>query len=183
MNKITKTIKILKEKREKILELEKEKNIKRANNDPKQFYEDSLKISNINDGMVIIITDCQVIKEKATGGISHRKVVQEIFDTISNKNIDLSKVDSDYGDVITKEYGYIFIRMASVLNGSTIIYYPNICNDFQIEKLTEFNNQIKEYNDTHNIKVTFEYNENKQPIQNNLDELITELNSKNIIKK
>lgn len=185
MSRFSETIKTLKEKRAKMAELQKIAEHKRANNDPEQFYEDSLKINNVNDGMVIIITQNEMIKEKAPGGISHRKICQDIFDTIGDKHIDFGKVDGDFGDIISKEYGCIFIRMASILNGSTIIYYPEKCNEFQIGKLNEFNETVKEYNDSkkEEFKVTFEYNGKNDTEYNNLDELIETLSANHISRK
>ena len=185
MSKFTETIKALKDKREKMIELQKQVEIKRLNNDTGQFYEDGLKLNNVNDGMVIIITKNEVIKGKALGGLSHRKVAQDIFDSISDKHIDFGQVNGDFGDIIPLEYGCIFIRMASVLNGPTIIYYPEDCNEFQIEKLIEFNDNVKKYNalKKDEFKVTFEYNGINDTINNDLDKLIEELKSKKIIKK
>ena len=183
MSRFSETVKTL--KREKMAELQKMIELRRNNNDHLKLYKDSLRINNVNDGMVVIITPNEVIKEKAPRGISHRKVCQDIIDTISDMHIDLGKVDGDFGNVIPREYGYVFIRMASVLNGSTIIYYPDKCNEFQIEKLTEFNNIVKEYNASKRdeFKVTFEYNGKNDTEYNNLDELIKTLNSNRISRK
>ena len=185
MSKLSETIKMLKEKRTKMVEMQKEVELKRANNDPEQFYEDSLKINNVNDGMVIIITQDEIIREKAPGGMSHRKICQDIFDAISDKHIDFSQVDGDYGNFIPKEYGCIFIRIASVLNGPTIIYYPESCNQFQIEKLIEFNEQVKKYNSSkkEELKVTFEYDNKSDEECNSLDELIETLNYNRVNSK
>ena len=179
MSKISIIISNLKEIRRQALQLQKEINIKRANNDICQFYVDSLKINNMNDGMVMIILKDKVIKEKALNGVSHRKVAQEIFDSLPVKHIDLSKATGDFGDDIAKEYDCIFIRLVSILNGSSIIYCPNECNQFQIDELKKFNQALKTFNSdekhTYKAESLFMINGNEG---NNLDELIEMLQDK-----
>ena len=181
MSKLTESIGILKQKRAEAINLQKQIQEKRANNDVFQFYVDSLKFSNVNDGMVIIITDKDVIKEKAIGGISHKKIAQEILDNVSDKHIDLGASDGDFGDDIPLEYGYIFIRMCSVLNGPTIIYFPQKCNDFQVDELSKFSEDTKAFNSTQKrdeFKISFEYNGKNDEVANDLDDLVARLNTK-----
>lgn len=161
----------------KKLEYLKRKNNNKETNDIIDFYEDSLKLKNVIDGMVVIITRDYVVKEKAIGKISHEKVAQEIFDSLPVNHIDFSKVDGDFGHAISTEYDSIFIRMASILNGPTIIYYPESCNEYQIKKLEEFNNSVKEFNSSKKelYKVKFEYNGRSDEDKTDLDELIEEL--------
>lgn len=177
MSKISDYIQVLKERRNELERIKREQAIKRMNNDPIQFYEDSMKIARINDGMVILITPDDELREYAPNGTSHKKVCQELIDNISDKHIDLDKVENDFGDTISKEYDTIFIRMASILNGSTIIYYPDKCSEFQIGKLEEFNDSIKRFNKKieDGLKVTFEYNGKSDKEANDLDDLIDQL--------
>ena len=147
-----------------------------------QFYEDSLKYNifdnkKLPNGRVIIITENNVIIEKAIGEISHKRVAQEIFDSLQVKHIDFSSVDGDFGHTISMEYGYIFIRMASILNGPTIVYYPEVCNEYQIRKLEEFNNSVKQFNSSKKelYRVNFEYNGRNDEDKTDLDELVEEL--------
>lgn len=180
MSKITSMLSNLKEMREQAIKLQKEANIRRASNDTLQFFEDSLKVNNMNDGMVIIILRDTIIKEKAPNGLSHRKVAQEIFDSLPVKHIDLAKSDGDFGDDIAKEYDCIFIRLVSILNGSSIIYCPEHCNDFQITELEKFNAELKTFNankrDNYQAEIQYVYDNAEG---NDLDELIKMLKSKN----
>ena len=179
MSRITSILSNLKEMREEAIKLQKEANIRRANNDTFQFFNDSLKVSNMNDGMVIIILNNTVIKEKAPNGLSHRKVAQEIFDSLPVKHIDLAKSDGDFGDDIVREYNCIFIRLVSILNGSSVIYCPEHCNEFQIAELEKFNTELKIFNagkkGNYQAEVQYMYNNTEG---NNLDELIQMLKNK-----
>ena len=177
MSKISDYINILKERRNELEKIKKEQDIKRMNNDPVQFYLDTMKISKINDGMVILITPDNEYREYAPNGMSHRKVCQELLDNISDTHIDLAEVDGDFGDIIPKEFNTIFIRMASLLNGSTVVYYPEKCTEYQIGKLEEFNDSIKKFNSTRedDLKVSFEYNGKDDQEKNNLDDVIAQL--------
>lgn len=174
----------LREKRERTINLKKEENEKRQNLDIEQFYKDSLKMGNASDGMVILITENSVEKGLSPKGISHRKVVQEMLDEMYDKHIDLSKFEFDYGEEIPIEYNCIFIRMASVLNGATVVYYPDICNEFQIKELEKFNDQIKLFADS---KIYFEYRNQTDFPNKNLDELIniikSNLENSNVVRK
>ncbi len=184
MSRINTFINNLKEMREQAISLQNELNIKRANNDIDQFYEDSLKVSNMNDGMVVIILKDKVIKEKAPNGLSHRKVAQDVFDSLPLRHIDLSKSPGDFGDDIAKEYDCIFIRLVSILNGSSIIYCPEECNEFQIAELEKFNQLLRTFNankkDIYKADVLFKINDYEG---NSIDELIEMLKEKKQIKK
>ena len=129
MSNENKKISFLKRLREKLLD---EKNEALPKDEIIQFYEDSLKISNVTNGMVVIIGDDFVVPpEKAIRGTSHQVVTQEIFDRLAMDKgidpIDFNDIQGDFGDVIPIKYNYIFIRMASILNGPTIIIQ---CFDF-----------------------------------------------------
>lgn len=159
----------LKERRQKTIKIREEENRKRQNLDVEQFFKDSLKMENAADGMVILITENSVEKRLSPKGISHKKVVQDMLDEMYDKHIDLSKEEFDYGDVIPLEYNCIFIRMASILNGATVVYYPDICNEYQIMELEKFNEQIKSLN---NSKINIEYRNQTDFPNKDLDELI-----------
>lgn len=159
----------LKAKREKTIKIREEENKKRQNLDIDQFLKDSLKVENAADGMVILITENSVEKRLSPKGISHRKVVQDMLDEMYDKHIDLSEVEFDYGDAIPAEYNCIFIRMASILNGATVVYYPDICNEYQIKELEKINEQIKSFN---NSKMYIEYRNQTDFPNKDLDELI-----------
>lgn len=184
MSNENKRISFLKRLREKLLE---EKKDALPRDEIIQFYEDSLKLSNVTDGMVFIIGDDFVVPpEKAIRGTSHQVVAQEIFDKLAMDKgiepINFNDIQGDFGDVIPTKYNYIFIRMASILNGPTIVYYPDVCSDFQIKQLEEFNNKVKTFNERekNTYKVEFEYNgRNDEQVTSDLDELIYELNKKN----
>ena len=93
----------LKKKREELLDVKRIESVNRLNNDTYQFYKDSLKFSNVTNGMVIIITPNVEIRELANGSDSHKQVAQDIFDRMSGiKHIDFSSVDGDFRDVIPK---------------------------------------------------------------------------------
>ena len=174
-------ISFLKKLRKKLLESKKEV---QNRDEIVQFYEDSLKISNAADGMVLIIGDNFTIPpRKALRGTSHQVIVQEIFDELANNNrinpINFNDITGDFGEIIPQNYNYIFIRMASILNGPTIIYYPENCSEYQIEQLKEFNDKIKAFTMANAQSIEFEYNgRNDEQITNNLDELIIELDKK-----
>jgi len=182
MSNENKKISFLKKLRESLLESKKDAQIK---DEITQFYEDSLK--HVTDGMVVIIgDDFMVPPQKAIKGTSHQVVAQEIFDELAiNKGIEpinFNDIPGDFGDAIPVKYNYIFIRMASILNGPTIVYYPEVCNEFQIKQLEEFNNKVKAFNESEKkgYKVEFEYNgRNDEQVSSNLDELLEILNSKN----
>lgn len=170
---------LLKEKRKVMKEKQKAENDKRQNNDLIQFYQDSLKFENSTTGMVTLITEDKVIKGFVPAKCSHMKICQELLDAyFPDKKINLSKVDGDFGETIPLEFNSIFIRSSSILNGPTIIYYPHVCNKYQIEKLSEFNEQIKEYNSGKReiAQVFFEYNGKSDDVVNHLDSLIGTLN-------
>lgn len=178
----------LKEKRKKLKEIEN----KRNNNDIEQFYDDSLKISNATDGMVILITENSVIKEKSPKGMSHLKTTQDIINNNNFEYLNLASIPGDFGNYIPMKYNTVFIRISSIINGPTIIYYPHICNEYQIEKLNEFNNIIKKFNINKNEyeKITVEYNGKSDDIKDNIDELLETLryrlerkNSEESVKK
>lgn len=170
MSKINKILEELKKKREEAINLKLEEDIKRSNLDINQYYKDSLKLDNVTDGMVILITENSIKKRLSPKGISHMKIVQEMLDQMYDKHTDLSSVEGDYGEVIPLEYNCVFIRMASPLNGPTIIYYPDFCNEYQISKLEKFNEQIKLFDKG---KIYFEYRNQTTFPNENIDEVIT----------
>ena len=171
-------IKVLKELRSKLINAKKIQN--KTNSDIINFYENSLKIRNVLDGMVIIIGDTFIEKKIAPGKISHEKIVQEIFDNLDVEQTDFSKVSGDFGEEIPLKYGYIFIRMSSILNGPTIVYYPEVCNEYQLEQLIKINNEIKQFNSSKSTdyNIMFEYNGKSGDISNNLDEIIDKLKTR-----
>lgn len=173
MSNENKKIRFLKALRESLIG----RNSNEEKNEIIQFYEDSLKLNNVADGMVIIITENNILYEKVPKNISHQRAVQELCDTLPGEHIDLSKVEGDFGHAIPLEYNSIFIRMASILNGPTIVYYPELCNEFQIKKIEDFNNSVKQFNASNKgmYKVNFEYNGKNDDDKTDLDELVEEL--------
>lgn len=184
MSNENKKISFLKKLKESLLESKKEV---QNRDEIIQFYEDSLKLSNVTDGMVVIIGDDFVVPpQKAIRGTSHQVVAQEIFDELAIKKriepINFNDIPGDFGDVIPVKYNYIFIRMASILNGPTIVYYPEVCTEFQIKQLEDFNNKVKVFNESkkNGYKVEFEYNgRNDEQVTSNLDELLEGLKKEN----
>ncbi|MBQ6323712.1 MAG: hypothetical protein IJI22_02650 [Bacilli bacterium] len=185
MSKISNYIEALKKKRAELVELQKDEQMKRMNCDVKQFYEDGLKLSNVNDGMVIIIRDNEEIRRMASKGFSHRKVAQEIFDELDVQHIDFSEVDRDFGELIPEMYNSVFIRMASGLNGCTIVYYPEVCTRFQFDKIHEFNDEVKNFNAEHgdDYHILFEYNGKGDVQAWNLDGLEDRIRDKVVDKR
>ena len=165
----------LKKKRLELMELKRKENINRLNYDVYQFYKDSLKLSNATNGMVIIITPENEHREIAIGSDSHRQIAQDMFDRMDVNHIDFSNVDGDFGDVIPKEYNSIFIRMASIMNGPTIIYLPDNLNEFQLDRLKLFNEDIKRFNkdNKEEFKVCFEYHNKEKDIEHDLDDILS----------
>ena len=174
MDRNSKVVNRLKEYRRELLEAKK----KREENDILQFYKDSEKISNVSDGMAIIITEDKEIREKALDKISHERVCQDILDNMDVEHIDLSQVNGDFGHTIANKYNFIFIRMSSVYN-FTIVYYPEVCNEYQIKRLEEFNNEVKLFNNKNKTKVAFQYNGQQKDFKTDLDELIEQLKKNN----
>lgn len=167
----------LKEKRSKLVKLKKEQEIRRMNCDTIQFYEDTSKIGGIGDGMVIIITPDNEYRDYAPSGTSHKKTCQAIFDSLDVKHINFSALEGDFGVAIPEEYDSIFIRMASILNGSTVIYYPEHCTEYQIRKLEEFNEDVKTFNSgvKEDMRISFEYNGKGNKEANDLDDVINNI--------
>lgn len=152
------------------------------------FYNRSLKMRYAADGMSLIIgKDFLVPPRISSRGLSHQKVCQDIFDELVREKgiepVDFDKVPDDFGNYIPLNYGYIFIRMASPLNGATIIYYPNECTEYQTQMLEQFNNRIKEFNKSSKYKAVFEYNGKSEIESYDLDELIERLNQQKYKKK
>ena len=137
------------------LELTKKK---RINCDLCQFYIDNMNFINGANGMVIIITKDNVYRKLAPKGITHKKVAQEIIDNYFDKRIDLNSAVGDYGNLFPEE-GIVFLRVAALVNGPSIIYYPNDCNDFQINELNKINDEVKEFNTSNGnqYQAVFEY--------------------------
>ena len=140
------------------------------------FYKKSANILlnpfSASDGMAIIITENDIKIEAARDITFHRGACQRIFNKLGIEK-DLSQINDDFGNVITEEYGFIFIRMSSVF-GYTIVYSHSQCNEYQIKKLQEFNETVKLFNNRSRRKVFFAYNGHND-YKENLDELIEEL--------
>lgn len=153
-------------------ELEEVKN-KRRKCDICQFFMDSMNFKNGADGMVIIITKDKVYRKLAPRGITHKKVAQEIVDNYFEKRIDLNSTNGDYGNLLSNE-GIVFIRVAAIVNGPSIIYYPNDCNDFQISELNKINDEIKEFNTSNGnqYQAGFEYSGQTSIEAHDIDEVI-----------
>ena len=177
MSRISELIGTLKDRKKQLEKIKKEQEIKRMNCDTIQFYEDTAKIAGMSDGMVIIITPDNEYREYSPSGTTYKKVCQEILDNISDEHFDLSRVEGDFGNALPKEFNAIFIRMASILNGSTVIYYPDHCTDYQMQKLEEFNNDVKSFNASRKdgLHTTFEYNGKDDYESHNLDDLIFQI--------
>lgn len=180
MGKLKSTIESIKEKRERLLELKKKAQEKRDNCDTVQFYEDSIKISNFHEGMVIIITKDKIIRERAPKNLSHESIAESIIGDIFDENVNFHDVDGDFGNIIANKYGCVFIRMVSVLNGASMIYYPSSCSDFQISELIKFNDEVKLFNTNKrdNLKACFDYYDKGDVIENNIDNVIAEITKK-----
>jgi len=181
MSKISEMINSLKSRKEQLEKIKKEQDFKRMNNDAGQFYEDSLSLANIATGMVIIIRPDEEFREFVPTKVSHKKICQEIFDQ-HGIDADFNKYDGDFGDAIAEEYNSIFIRMASIYNGSTIIYFPDHCNDYQIERLEQFNREVLDYNSRHDASqsVSFEYNGKDGKTTNDVNQIIDYLKTNKI---
>ncbi len=176
MNKLHNTINRLKEKRKKLLSLKE----KRLNCDTIQFYEDSTKLTKIRDGMIIIIAKDKVVRRKVPSNVSHERIAQDIFEDTFGISVNFSDVNGDFGNIIASEYGYIFIRMTSVLCCASMVYYPVDCNGFQISELNKFNNDVNTYNASKkdNLKACFDYNDKGNEIEYNVDNIIAKITKK-----
>ena len=174
---------------DKINELEKRKKEllkeKKIINEVIKFYNDSLKFINlltgeIADGMIIIITEDNIFSKYSPGRISHAMATNDLFDELSIDHPDFNKCSGDFGNIVANNYNYVLIRMASILNGPTLVYYPVNCNEYQITKLEDFNNIVKSFNSSkkrkHNINL--EYNSQSGEVNYNLDSLIEEIKKK-----
>ena len=137
--------------------------------------EDSLKVTKMNNGMVIIITPDKEIREVAYSGDSHRRIAQEIFDGMDVEHIDFKGSDGDFGQIIPDKYNCIFIRVVSILNGATGVYVPKVCTDYQLEQLKKFNEEVKSFNEGHPKEYRVEFDYLDKPIyeeSHDLDRLI-----------
>ena len=152
------------------LELTKKK---RENCDICQFFMDSMNFKNGADGMVIIITKDKVYRKLAPKGITHKRIAQDIVDSFFDKHIDLNRAIGDYGNLFPDE-GIVFIRVAALINGPSIIYYPNDCNDFQINELNKINDEVKEFNtnNENQYQAVFEYSGQTSIGARDLDEVL-----------
>jgi hypothetical protein len=91
-----------------------------------QFYEDSLKLNNVANGMAIIITKDNVLYEKTPKNISHRIVAQELCDTLPGEHIDLSK--AIYSE---KAQRYYFYELSYEIANTAIFKVPHTGMRFQ----------------------------------------------------
>ena len=170
MSRNGKITSVLKSIKENLLEAEE----KRRNNDIGQFYKDSYKINNVQDGMAIIITQDKECRAKAIDRVTHEQICQDILDDMDVEHINLSQINGDFGEAISSKYGFIFIRLSSIYN-VTIVYCPEVCNEYQIKKLKEFNEAVKKFNAGSKKKIAFVWSGQDSDFTNDLDEMIEKL--------
>ena len=173
-------IDVLRKKREELLAAEARRKLLYEENDVYEFYEESLSFSHATDGRVHLITPDEVLAGKAPKGLSHRKVCEDLLERKYQRDVDLGRVEGDYGYYIAEEFNTIFIRMVSIINNVSVIYYPKEVNEFQIRELKRFKEQLDEFNALHKkgeqaeiLYIDSEGNESKD-----LDALINYLESK-----
>lgn len=139
----------LRKKKEELLAAQARQKLLYEENSVYQFYDKSLKISNSTNGRVVLITPEVILTGDATRGISHKKICELLLSHELNKEINLDNLEEDYGNYISCEFNTIFIRMVSIINNVSIIYYPNNINEFQLKELKKFKEQVDEYNALH----------------------------------
>lgn len=139
----------LKKKREELLAAKERQKRLYADNSVYQFYEESLQMANSTNGRVVLITPDTLLVGNAPKGISHKKVCESLLGNQFNRELNFDSVEGDYGHYIASEFNTIFIRMVSIINNVSILYYPKNITEFQLRELKKFKDQLDEYNALH----------------------------------
>ena len=139
----------LKKKREELLAANERRKHLYEENSVYQFYEESLQFANSTNGRVVLITPDTLLTGDAPKGISHKKVCETLLGNQFNRNVNLDSVEGDYGHFIASEFNTIFIRMVSIINNVSVLYYPSNITEYQLKELKKFKEQLDEYNALH----------------------------------
>ena len=146
MTSIREKIDLLMHKKKRLEEARREVHENRINLDVTQFYEDSMKIANVGNGMAILITPSEEERDLTDRLFDDKKAAQIMINRTS-KEMDLKSSGKDLFDTITDDCSSIYISLASVLSEPTVIYLPKTFSQYQIERLNKFNEDVKKFND------------------------------------
>ena len=113
--------------------------------DVAQFYEDSKRVANVGNGMAILITPEEEERDLTDRTFNDEKAAQIMINRTSKK-MDLKSTGKNFIDAVTDDCSSIYISMSSVLSEPTVLYLPETCNEFQVERLKSFNEDIKKFN-------------------------------------
>ncbi len=145
----------------------------------KQFYEDSTTFRKHKNGLAIIIMDNVEERRLAVSWEMHIEAVEKILNSFGIKD-KLSSIDGDFGAIIAKKYHCVFIRAAAA-DKYSLVYVPDDCTDFQVERLKKFNDDVKEFNSTREgqyaVNLCYLLNDEENDCHN-LDRLIDYLEKK-----
>ena len=149
MSSIRDKISQLKGRKKRLEERQRQIHMDRLNLDTKQFYEDSLKVHNASNELTIVITPGHEYRELADRNFTQQKAVKHIFHALQ-KDVNPDLYGDDFADEIAKEQNSIIIQLKSIAVKPTIVSLPDSCTEFQVQKLSEFNQAVKDFRQDHN---------------------------------
>ena len=138
----------LRAKREELLKAKELQERVYQKNSVYLFYEQSNRLANANKGHVYLITPDEVLEDETPSKISHKTVCKKLLSEKYHEEVDFSGYP-DFGTAIPEKYNTLFIRMVSILNNVSMLYYPKKINEFQLRELKKFKEQLDDYNSLH----------------------------------
>ena len=141
------TIKVLKSKVSKRIELNKAKREKRANFDIEQYFEDTQR-DYMQAIQVIVIGKDHTYMNRSNVGGRHLQMEETVL--TKDQLLYLEELPGYFPDLMAQEYGYVVIELMPPMNGGIcpIFYNPNDINDYQIETIQSFADKMKKYNES-----------------------------------
>ena len=139
----------LRKKREELIAAKKRRELLYQENGIYAFYERSMQLSYSTIGHVYLITPDEVLECDTPSNTSHKMACENLLSEKYHKNVELSDDYRDFGNQVAEEYNTIFVRMVSIVNNVSMLFYPKKINEFQLKELKKFKEQLDEYNAMH----------------------------------
>ncbi len=180
MTKLNAKIKELHRKRKELAELNMKVRGNRAAKDIKQFYEDSLDLVNVGKGITIMISPDEEYREFTDLSFDDKKAARRMIHRSFGDKVDFKDEKKDYRDIVTQDYNCVLICMKSIIGKEpSEIFIPENCNAYQLDRIKQFNQEIKDFNDGHTPSccVRLHYDGLGDSIARNLDGLIKSIDS------
>lgn len=149
MSSIRDKISQLKGRKKRLEERQRQIHMNRLNLDTKQFYEDSIKLHNASFELTIVITPGHEYRELADRNFTQRKAIKHIFHDIKH-DVNPDLYGDDFADEIAKEQNSVIIQLKPIVVEPSIVSLPETCTEFQVQKLGEFNQAVKDFRQDHN---------------------------------